>query len=211
MKTFSIKRAFRRGWELLKANKKLSIALTFIIIVLGAIQNVITNKHALGYGLAMVIIVIAFYVLATIMKIGFIKIYLKLEDNEPASLRELLSYSSLFWKYLGASILYFLVVLGGTILLIIPGIYWAVKYEFVPIIVVDEHVSIKQAFKMSAAMTREVKWKLIWMFILVALANIVGMALVLVGLFISVPVTILAYMHVYRKLGEGENSQVSAA
>ena len=211
MKTFSIKAAFKRGWRLLKANEKLLIASTFIMAVTGALQSILTNRHALGFGFSVFIIIIAYYVFATILKIGFIKMYLKLEDSEPTVLRELLSYSNLFLEFLLASVLYMLLVLAGTILLVIPGIYWAVKYLFVPIIVVDEHVTMKQAFKRSAELTVGVKWKLIWLFILVVLTNILGAIVLLVGLFVSIPVTMLAVMHVYRTLQKAPKIEVSAA
>ena len=59
---------------------------------------------------------------------------------------------------------------------------------------------ITASLRESAEMTHGIKWHLLGFFIIILLLNIVGALLLLVGLLVSVPVTMIAYAHVYQKL-----------
>ena len=50
-------------------------------------------------------------------------------------------------RYLGASILYGLMVAVGIIFLVIPGIYLAIKYQFYGILIVDKNLDIMASLK----------------------------------------------------------------
>jgi hypothetical protein len=80
----------------------------------------------------------------------------KTSDGEAMGVWE--SYSSsfgLFWRYIWAGILYFLIVLGGFFLFIIPGIIWAVRYVFAPYAVIVEGVGGGAALSRSKAITKD--------------------------------------------------------
>ena len=199
MKTFSIQVAFKEGWKLFKANKKALIASTFVLMVAGAFQKA-PHEALWKEGLSSALILIAVWVVNVILQIGWIKMLLKLIDEEVTSVKELIEHSGLFWKYAATYILLALLVAVGLVLLIIPGVYWALKYGFAPIIIVDEHMAIRDAFKKSGEITLGVKWKLFWLLIVMVLSNILGALVLFVGLFVSVPVSMLAYLSVYRQL-----------
>lgn len=62
------------------------------------------------------------------------------------------------WPFIINSILKTFTVFFGTLLLVIPGIYFAVKYSFVSIaVVVEDHRTISP-FKMSAALVKRYFW-----------------------------------------------------
>jgi uncharacterized membrane protein len=93
-----------------------------------------------------------------------------------------------------------LAVLGGFILLIIPGIYWAVRFSFSPLVVVDTGVGPVAAMKESWAITKGSFWKLFLFWLTVVLINLAGIVAIYIGLLITVPVTTLAMVFVYREL-----------
>jgi len=199
MQTFSIRKAFKAGWELFKNNKTVLIVSTFIMMVAGSFSS----SHERAFRVvefSSILIAVAIWIVVVILKIGWTKLLLKLLDGEVTSVKEMIQHSNLFWKYLGTNLLYALMVSVGFVLLIIPGFYLMLKYGFAPIIIIDEHVSIRGAFKKSAEITQGVKWKLLGLIIVVALANILGACIFFVGLFVSIPVSSLAYLSVYRKL-----------
>lgn len=66
-----------------------------------------------------------------------------------------------FGSLLLVSILYGLVVVGGFILLIIPGIYFAIKYIFSTTAVVVESRSGTDALKRSGALSKDFFWKIL--------------------------------------------------
>ena len=84
-----------------------------------------------------------------------------------------------------------------------PGIIWSLKYAFVRYFIVDKGLSIKEAFLESSKITSGSKWNIFWLSILIAIINILGALAFGVGLLLSIPITIMAYAYVYRKLLEG--------
>jgi uncharacterized membrane protein len=105
-----------------------------------------------------------------------------------------------FWKMLGTGILYFLIVLAGTILLIIPGIYWAVRYRFSMYAVIDEGLGPVDAIKRSGQLTRGVWWHLFLFYLVMIGINIIGTCLCIIGLLFAIPVMIVAEAYIFRSL-----------
>ena len=58
----------------------------------------------------------------------------------------------------------------------------------------------------SSRITQDVKWRLFGFGVVVAIINMIGALCLLVGLFVTIPVTLLAYSSVYRKLLEQTES-----
>jgi len=114
-----------------------------------------------------------------------------------------------FWKFIGCGILVTLLVLGGLFLLIIPGIIWAIKYSFAPYLVV-EGVSPVEALKKSGELTKGYKWDIFLFGLLVGLINVLGMFLFFVGILVALPVTLIAYAYVYKKLKEFNNVSLAS-
>ena len=139
-------------------------------------------------------------VISILVQIGSIKITLELYDGKPLNFSNLYSQSNLILRYLGASILYGLMVAVGLILLIIPGIYLAIKYQFFSFLIVDKNMGIMESFKKSEEMTQGVKMNLLLFSLALAGINILGALVFLVGLIVTIPTTVMATVYVYRKL-----------
>jgi hypothetical protein len=82
---------------------------------------------------------------------------------------------------------------------IIASAYLALRYSMVRFAVLDGS-GITDSLRRSAKLTHGVKWQLLGFTILAALLNIVGAILFFVGLLVTVPVTMLAFAHIYDKL-----------
>lgn len=90
-----------------------------------------------------------------------------LRANEEHPVKDLLNYWPIFFKYLVVSILYGLMVLGGVILLILPGIYLAIRYAWVTLYFIEHpEKSIKELFHEAAAMTAGRRWEILWLLII---------------------------------------------
>ncbi len=94
-------------------------------------------------------------------------------------------------KLLLAAALFNLLVAAGTILLIIPGIYLAVKFIFVFLNIIDIDCGVIEAFRKSYNATKDNFWRLL------ALLIIAGL---LLNLIITIPVSVLMMVHAYRQL-----------
>ncbi len=98
----------------------------------------------------------------------------------------------------------FLVGIGtfiGLILLIIPGIIFAVRTSLTSYIILDGESEIIPAIKKSAALTKEYFWSVLRLFACICvLAALSVFPLIGFGFIILVPVSTLALSLVYRKL-----------
>jgi uncharacterized membrane protein len=99
------------------------------------------------------------------------------------------------------SILLGLTVAAGLILLIVPGIIFALMFMFTTFIVIDREFGPIDSMKESRRLTYGHKWKLLGLSLLLVLINLLGLAVLVVGLLVSIPVSSLAFAHAYRVLG----------
>jgi uncharacterized membrane protein len=202
MNTFSIKRVFSHAWTTFKQHKGLVVLAGLISLVVGGGAKSDTGIHKGHVDFhSPSIFSILFFVLNILIQIGLVKMFLKLLDGHSARLKELVSHGDLFIKYLCVYILFMLGFVGGTILLVIPGIWFFLTYFFAPIIMIDKHVGIRDSFRQSAHMTKGAKWKLLGLMLLIVLLNILGAVALIVGLLVTIPLTSLIFLEVYRVLG----------
>ena len=197
---FSIKESIKYGWNKSKEHLELILFTTLLILAVGSIAGGFGDHDKNNLSLIGVIAVI----FGIIIRIGYNKIFLRIHDGETPKFTDIFKEYKTFWRYLGVSILYPLAVVGGLILIIIPGIIWAVRFSFSPIIVIDTKSGPVAAMKESYAITKGNFWKLVLFFFVMALLNLLGFVLFGIGLILSIPVSTMAYIYVYRKLTEAK-------
>ena len=199
-KKFVISDAVQFGWDTTKNNIGFFIG---IVIVAGLIQYVpdivaeIIEADAPDMSL---IIRIASFVLSMIIVMGVIKICLRFCDGEKGEFSDLFSCYPLFFNYLIGSILYWLIIMVGLILLIIPGIIWAIQFQYYSYLIIDRGLGPIDALKKSSEITKGVKWDLFVLSIVLGVINLLGLICLVVGLFATIPTTMVAIAFVYRKL-----------
>ncbi len=198
-RAFSISEAIKFGFDVFKKNigifAKLALALVIINIVMGIFGGFFgqDNPAALLWSIVSTIASI-------IIQVGLIKIVLDIHDGKPFNLANLYSMSQFAARFLGASILYGLIVVAGLILLVIPGIYFAIKLQFYSFFIVDKNTGIMDSLKKSWAITKGAELNLFLFALAVLAINILGAILLFVGLLVTIPTTTMASIYVYRKL-----------
>lgn len=204
MKKFSIKEAVKHGWTLFKANKKILILATLLFMILSNLHNQgrgMWGRYHSGFS---PLVWVVLFAVGIIVQIGWMKIILHIEEGDKTHLKELFTHLEIFWRYLGVYVIYIVAMMVGFVLFIIPGIYVTLKYGFAPILILDKKgLKISEAFKQSAMMSRDKKWKLLGLFLVMILLNILGAIALGVGLLISIPVSTLAFVHIYKGLQKG--------
>jgi uncharacterized membrane protein len=203
---FSIKESLLFGWKTFKAHPwlfvKVSLVYLAVQFLLGVVQAIMPEMLAPAVGI----------VVGTLLGIGLITFYLKVHDAPTAATPKLLWAPEPFWRYLVTSLIMGALIVIGLLLLVVPGIILALAWGFALYIVIEKKVWTVEALKESARLTRGSRVKLLLFSFVLTLVNIVGMLLLLVGLFVSVPVTFLASIHVYRTLaGKKSESPVVSA
>lgn len=206
MQSFRIGEAIKFGWEKFKAHFLFLWTILGITIGISLFfdlaQKSVGKESFSGSLIGLVALVVSF-----ILELGLIRMYLDLCDDKEDTLETLFSQYRLVWRYFGALLLYGIMVVLGLILLIVPGIYLALKYQFFAYLIVDKSLGVIEALKKSAEMTRGIKWKLLGFSFAVGGLNLLGALALGVGLLVTAPVSIMAYVSVYRAL---LNSSLSA-
>lgn len=94
-----------------------------------------------------------------------------------------------------------LLVLFGTMLLALPGIYIAVRFKFFPYVLLEnENMSVLEVINETSRLTCCKFWSLLWFFIILFVMNFLGFLLLGFGLIITVPISVFAVAHLYRNL-----------
>lgn len=201
---FSIKEAVRVGWGKTKANFWKSVAIAFISMSIPFLMEILSgavkSKGSIMSFPIYTALVIAVIYLSIALKIGGTKLFLRIYDGENPDIKEIFNTYGLFWRFLGQSILYGIIVIVGFILLIVPGVIFAIMFSFGSLIIVDANTKIVDSLKESAAITKGSRLKLLGFFVIIALINILGYIALGVGILVSVPVSTFAMIHVYREL-----------
>jgi uncharacterized membrane protein len=173
--------------------------------VVSSISGQFTSAAPAGNGQMIVLVGAGFvisFVVSILLKMGTTNVYLKAHENTSALLFEDLWAPKRIISFTLACLLVGVIIVVGIILLIVPGIIWALRYCFVPYLIMDKGLDVAASLKESARITYGHKWQLFWLAILMALVNILGFICLFVGLLVSIPVTALAFVHAYRTLSK---------
>lgn len=220
-KTFSITEALKFGWETFK-KKPLFWIVAGLVTASGSSSSSYSDRNGAGNTMsnpfeqydANTIIMFVLAALVVGLILGFIFLALEMgaykaaiqavENVQPkwAILASEFDFNRVFTYFL-LLFRYGLIVLGGLLLFIVPGIYWAIKYAFAPYFYIEKNLSISESFRLSAQVTEGVKLKLIGFGVVVWVMMLVGALALFVGLLIVLPVTMLAGVYIYKKLSAG--------
>ena len=83
---------------------------------------------------------------------------------------------------------------------LVPGIIIAMGLAFVPYLVVERGLGPIDAIKESWRITKGHKWQLFLLVLALLGINLLGLLALVVGIFVAIPVTMIAFVHAYRTL-----------
>jgi uncharacterized membrane protein len=200
MEKFSKKEAIKFGWEI--AKKKIKFFIPLLILVFGSsfLFDYLSDLAKKESFLISFLLTIVGFALSIIFNLGLIKISLEICDGKEPKISDLFSQYRLFFRYFFASILKNLITLFGFILLIIPGIILSIRLGLFDYLIVDKNSKIIESLKKSWEITKGSTWNLFLFYFLLGLINLLGVFALIVGLFWSIPTTMIAEAFVYRKL-----------
>ena len=191
---------FETGWRLFKSRASVfvvSMLLLFLSWV--SVEIAVVFLHRLGFAVWLVLH-LAWLFLFSGMLVGLHVMALKSVDGENPRVGDLFGSLERGPAYLFALSIYCLTVSGGLVLLIVPGIYLAIRYCLFAQIITDTSASALSALRKAAALARGSWAPLGSLFLIAFLLNIAGTALLGIGLIVSFPVSLLAIAGFYRSL-----------
>lgn len=211
---FSIKEAFSFAWKTFVSRPWFFVAVVIISMVVLAVTSIDFDAMAGDSWIAW-IVVLVFTLLSIVISIyldmGLVALALAAHDDvQTARLNTLWSLENKpFWKYAGANILVSIIVIIGFILLIVPGVIAMLGLMFTKYLVVDRKLGPVEALKESWRITKGHRLKLLGFVVLIMVLNIAGAVALLVGLLVTIPLTMLVMAHVYRTLEHQAHEVVS--
>lgn len=194
---FAIGESIKFGWHKTRTHSGVlfqGMLALFALQVMSSIVDKVLKDTVEGF-LAM----LALTVVSVIVGAGFTVITLKLAKGEHASYKDLVPQGALVWHYFCASVLAGLLCVLGLLALIVPGVYLLLRFSMVRFAIL-EGSGITQSLKKSSELTVGVKWRLLGFFLALIGLNVLGALALLIGLLITVPVSAIAYAHVYLAL-----------
>lgn len=197
---FIKKEAIKFGFEVAKKNIVFFLGVFAIWALTTIISSSIQNSlNANKQFLISLLFNLFMWVVNAIISMGIINITLQFTDNKKPKLKDIY-YTKKIFNYILASILRGIIIVFGLILLIVPGIIFSIKLQYSEYLIVDKGLNAADSIKKSWEMTKGVKWNLFLLGLLLGLINILGFLSLIVGLLITVPLSMVANAYVYRKL-----------
>ena len=198
---FSIEEALKFGWDKTKQYFWTFFGILLVAGIIAVILSVLSETAKDNPG-PMLIIGVINSLFQLFLSMGLIKITVNTAKGQAPDPFDFFGAAGRILHYLGAYVMYLLIVFSGTILLVVPGIIWAIQFLFFSYLVIDGMLGPVAALKKSSQMTRGIKMSLFLFGLICTLINFLGAVCFLIGLFFTIPATSIAYAYVYLKLRE---------
>jgi len=197
MEVFSAQACIRFGWETFKKRPWYLVGIMVLTSIPQAVFGIATNHTA---GVSNGIITLLSWIVQILVGFAMLCFFIRAHDDiEHVTLHDLWR-PNLVWKYAIAGFLQFLALIGGLILLIVPGIIFGIMFGFATYLAIDQALRPMEAMRESRRITDGHKWELFLLGFLSLLIGILGFICLLVGLLAAIPVIYLSAVHAYRVL-----------
>lgn len=208
MAPLSVKECFSFAWSTFKSRPWIFVQAGLLLFLVNIAVNLLQTLLESGTKSSGEMTVLVLGILSTaigmvvsfLVSMGETAFFLRAHDATAAVTLKDLWHPRPFWKFFGTSLLAGVIILLGLILLIVPGIIAGIMLMFVGYLVIEEKLGPIDALKKSIALTKGNRWKLFQLSLLTLGLNILGFLAILVGLFVTVPVSFLMAVHAYRTL-----------
>lgn len=212
----------KRAWELTKRHFGLLIATGIIYAVLSGGFDAATSvalglntEAGVGTGSQTSVPTgpalfqwVASSLLNLFLGLGLARIGLNLVSGKDANVSMLFGEGRKLVPMAAASIMYYAMVVVG-LLLIVPGIYFALRFSQFGAAIVDKDMGAIESLQYSARLTEGNKMNLLGLYVLCFLTALAGILALVVGLLAALPVVYLAPYVAYRWLQCGRNVAVA--
>ena len=165
------------GWDMVKDDIGVYVALALVTFVLGSMVPFIIQGP---------------------LTAGFFLFCMKKTLNRRAEFGDLFNGFNFFIPALLASLVITVFVAIGTAFCIIPGIVVAASCKFTYLFIVDKRMDFWQAMQASHAVVKNDYFGFSMFLIAMTLVNVLGVICCIVGLLVTIPITVAAITVAYR-------------
>jgi uncharacterized membrane protein len=168
-----------KGWDTYKKNPVPLISTAAFLAILYLVLSFM-GQSVIGVVLYYIVILFVYPVLW----VGWCYICLKAVRGENTSFADLFNPISHYGPVWVTYILFTLIITGGAILIIIPGVIWWLKYGFCAFAIMDKKCAGTEAIKYSARITKGYKGQLFVFILIMLICGLLGFTF-LIGFILS--------------------------
>jgi hypothetical protein len=185
--------AYGRRWRLFTS---------VLLAMLGAwvlLEVLVFTTQRLGI-LAWALEHIAFLLCFAGIEVGLLRISLALQEGRNPSVADAFNHLNLAPGFLAGQLLYLAIVVAGLVLLVVPGMVLAARFALFGFQNAAGEGAVLQSFKQSWNLTRGATGRMAATLVTLFAFNLLGAALLGVGLFVTVPISALITASIDRQL-----------
>lgn len=134
------------------------------------------------------------------LSLGFTKIMLLIVQDKFVEVADMFNNFRPFFSYFIASFLYGIAVALGTLLLILPGIFIAIRFQFFPYFILEKNDSSFTALQKSYYLSQNLTLELLLFGVVVIALNTLGLLFFGAGIIFTYPLTTMATAVIYKSL-----------
>jgi len=196
----SMRHAFDFAWPTLEKRFGLFTAVLLTILAAWVVLEIVVIAGQ-RFGIVLwAVMHLAFLIFFAGAELGFLQICRALRDGKDPAFADTFAYLPLGPKFLAAQILYLLLVVIGLLLLVVPGVYLSARYALFGFCFAGGETDLLRCFQQTALISKGATASLLRVLAALLLLNALGASLLALGLFISVPLSVLIMTDVYHQL-----------
>jgi uncharacterized membrane protein len=141
---------------------------------------------------------------------GMFFYYLKRIRKQPAELQDAFAgFTLCFVQLMLVWIVKSVLTVIGVLLCVIPGIYLAVVWSLALPLVIDKRLDFWDAMELSRKEVQQRWWSMAWLLLICGLINVGGTLLCFIGIFFTLPLTVLAITYAYEDVFRAAPTQTT--
>ena len=203
---FSYTEPIKFGWDRLKKYWKLFAFVMGISLIMSVVGNVISGVLESQTFILFLIQLIVITPVNMVIQLASVFATLWIVDDKGGGVKgameefkEFITPRKVVYFFL-SSMLMGLAVMVGLLLVIVPGIILAVMFSMYSYAFVDGVYGVRAPLKRSRELTQGIKMRLFIFGLVLMVFNLLGLLALIVGVFVTAPVSMIAYAYVYRVL-----------
>lgn len=204
---FMISEVFGTSWKYTKSQIWVLAGLLIGFLILTSIISLLCMPAA-SSTVGQIIVNLVSLVISALFTLGYVKNLFQTLDGEEPQFSAYGQQSRKIITYIAANILFTIAVVIGTVLLIVPGIYLALRLQFFTAFIVEEDCGIMESLKKSWALTEGQVMPLFLLALAMIGIAIVGCILFFVGLIVAIPLIYMMQYYTFRKLNTVSTAEV---
>jgi|GEM_PF-46342 len=197
---FSIKEVYSTSWKSLKEQIWVIVGIYIAFAIVSSVLSLVLMPAQTSSKVGSIIITVITVIISLIFTLGFMKnLFQALDGEEP----QFSAYGKQAHKILTlfvASLIYAIVVTIGLCIIIVPGIYLALRLQFFQAAIVEEDAGITSSLRRSWSITKGEVMHLFLLFLLQIAITIIGLCILIVGIFVAAPLVNMMQCATFRHL-----------